>query len=261
MPDGRRLHYVSRGAGELVVVFESGLGGTRLDWGLVLDGVAVHTRAVAYDRAGLGRSDPDPSRRDVARLAEDLGHLLDGLGGSRFVLVGHSLGGPIIRACAALRPERIAGLVLVDPADESLDMYYSLTHRLLVRGICLAAELLSRAGYRTVPGGPRPAVPAAQWAGAERELTSPAALRAARREASALAGGLRSLRDHPVALPPVPVTVISGTRSRAPLVAAHRAFAAALPHGRHVLAQRSGHMVHHDQPDLVLAEIAKLTGQ
>lgn len=250
LPDGRRLHYVSHGEGEPVVVFEPGLGGTRLDWDLVLSGVAVHTRAVAYDRAGLGRSDPDPARRDVARLAEDLGYLLDGLGGSRFVLVGHSLGGPIIRACAALCPARIAGLVLVDPADESLDMYYSLKHRLLVRGICLAAELLSRAGVRRLPG----------MSGADPEVSSPTALRATRREAFALADGLRSLRDHPVTLPPVPVTVISGARSRAPLVAAHRAFAASLPHGRHVLAERSGHMVQHDQPDLVIAEIAKLTG-
>lgn len=198
LPDGRRLHHVSRGEGEPVVVLESGLGGSRADWGLVLPGLAGHTRVVAYDRAGLGRSDPDPARRDLDRMADDLGHLLDGLGAERYVLVGHSLGGPIIRTYAARHPARVAALVLVDPADETLGTYYTLKHRLLVRGITFVMEMLSRAGYRKLPGGSgRDAFPPEMRAEAEPELTSPRALRAGRAEAAALAYGLRRLRDSP----------------------------------------------------------------
>ncbi|MEU7001739.1 alpha/beta hydrolase [Nonomuraea sp. NPDC046570] len=268
LPDGRRLYHVSQGEGEPVVVLEAGLGGSRADWGLVLAGIATSTKVVAYDRAGLGRSDPDTARRDVGRMAEDLGHLLDGLGAERYLLVGHSLGGPIIRAYAARHPARVAGLVLIDPADETLDMYYSLKHRLLVRGICLAMELLSRAGYRKLPGGSRAAelFPPEMRAEAEPELTSPGSLRASRAEATALADGLRELRAAPGTLPPVPVTVISGALSRSrgeaarhdDLVAAHRAFAESLPHGRHVMAERSGHMIQQDQPNIVIEEILRL---
>lgn len=269
LADGRRLYYVSQGEGEPVVVLEAGLGGSRVGWGLVLAGIAKRTRVVAYDRAGLGRSDPDKARRDLDRMVEDLGHLLDGIGAERYLLVGHSLGGPIIRAYAAQHPARVAGLVLIDPADETLDMYYSLKHRLLVRGICLALELLARAGYRKLPGGSgriAEQFPPEMWAEAEPELTSPRALRASRAEGAALAYGFRKLRAAPGTLPPVPVTVISGARTTSPretatrgvLVDAHRAFAESLPEGRHVMAERSGHMIPNDQPDLVVEEILRL---
>ncbi|HEY9556551.1 MAG TPA: hypothetical protein VIR58_07445, partial [Acidimicrobiales bacterium] len=76
---------------------------------------------------------------------------------------------------------------------------------------------------------------------------------------------LRHLRDVPLALPDVPVSVISGlVTSRAErgyrpqLIAAHRACAAALPRGRHVEAARSGHHVPLSEPDLVVEEINRI---
>ncbi|HCU78777.1 MAG TPA: alpha/beta hydrolase, partial [Microbacterium sp.] len=57
--------------------------------------VAAFTRAVVYDRAGLGRSAPDSAGRTLDRMADDLNDLLDGLEpSSGFVQVGHSAGGP-----------------------------------------------------------------------------------------------------------------------------------------------------------------------
>lgn len=104
--------------------------------------------------------------------------------------------------------------------------------------------------------------PARRAAPASRER----ALRASRAEGTALAYGLRTLRAAPVALVPVPVTVISAARSatrreaalRQEPVDAHRDFAAALPYGRHVMAEGSAHMVQQDQPDLVVEEIVRL---
>lgn len=66
--------------------------------------------AIACDRSGLGRSPPDVQPRSVARMADDLNDLLDHLGSPSYLLVGHSAGGPIIRAAAASRPERVSGL-------------------------------------------------------------------------------------------------------------------------------------------------------
>ena len=63
--DGRRLNAaVLAGPGaQTTVVFEAGAGGSRSSWGLAQPQVASFARAAAYDRAGLGRSAPDPAGR------------------------------------------------------------------------------------------------------------------------------------------------------------------------------------------------------
>lgn len=118
IPGDRTLHATELGTGSPTVVLEAGAAATRSS-ALVQPLVATFARTVVYDRAGLGRSAPDPVSRTMRRMADDLGALLGALGSDRFVLVGHSAGGPIVRLAAADAPERIAGLVLVDPSDEA----------------------------------------------------------------------------------------------------------------------------------------------
>ncbi|SEM62083.1 alpha/beta fold hydrolase [Nonomuraea pusilla] len=269
LPDGRRLHHVSQGEGRPVVVLESGLGASRVEWGLVMPAIAEHTRVVAYDRAGLGRSDRDPHRRDLDRIVEDLGHLLDRLGEDRYILAGHSLGGPIIRSYASAHPERVAGLVLIDQAAEDLDIYYKRGMRAVAMGAQSVMAGLATFGVKVVPGEVRRVLalfPPDMRAEALAEMTRPSEFRAARAEYAALAEGFARLRSSTGALPPVPITAISGAltpskvekRLRPELIASHRRLVEAQPHGRHVLAERSGHMVPQDEPDLVIAEILRL---
>src|SRR5262245_28373312 len=122
--DGRRLYAMvldGPGDGAPTVVFEAGAAASRSSWALVQPLVGVFARAIVYDRSGLGRSPVDPGARTLPRMAEDLGDLLTHFGPGPYVLVGHSAGGPIIRAAAAAGPERVTGLVLVDPTDEAAD--------------------------------------------------------------------------------------------------------------------------------------------
>jgi pimeloyl-ACP methyl ester carboxylesterase len=102
------------------VVVEAGLGvsgASATGWGRVLDAVAPFARVCAYDRANLGRSDFAPRPRTAADAADDLARLLEGLGvAAPYVLVGHSFGGHVVRLHAHRHPERVAGLVLVDPS-------------------------------------------------------------------------------------------------------------------------------------------------
>lgn len=272
LPGGRRLHYVSRGSGSPVVVLESGLGATRTEWGLVMPALAEHTRVVAYDRAGTGGSDPDPHRRDLGRLADDLRHLLDHLGEQTYVLAGHSLGGPIIRWYAAAHPDRVAGLVLIDQAAEDLDHYYKRSTTLMGVGMYSVMSGLASLGVKVVPKEIRRLMalfPPEMARVALAEMTRPSELRASRAEMSALAEGFARLRDAPGELPDVPVTAITGTvrRSRmeqrlyAEFLASHRRVVDAMPQGRHVLAERSGHMVPQDQPELVIEEILRLVSR
>src|SRR3954462_15858123 len=56
--DGRRLHLVCEGNCRPPVLFESAVAASSLSWSRVLPGVSQITQACAYDRAGLGWSDP-----------------------------------------------------------------------------------------------------------------------------------------------------------------------------------------------------------
>ena len=72
-------------------------------------------RSCAYDRAGMGLSDPSPEPRDGVNVARDLEKLLaaahvDG----PLVLVGHSMAGSRLELFANRNPGRVKGLVFVD---------------------------------------------------------------------------------------------------------------------------------------------------
>ncbi|CAM4513136.1 alpha/beta fold hydrolase [Paenibacillus typhae] len=71
---------------------ESGMGMSRSCWGLVQPLIGEATRAVVYDRAGIGRSEADSAPQTLARIAGDLSFLLQQLGSGPFILVGHSRG-------------------------------------------------------------------------------------------------------------------------------------------------------------------------
>ncbi|MBT8447831.1 MAG: alpha/beta hydrolase [Gammaproteobacteria bacterium] len=110
-----RLHYYCVGSGGPTVLFESGIGGSSLDWAAVQAAVAGEATACAYDRAGYGWSDPGPGPRDAEHSAVELAGLIERAElQTPLVLVGHSFGGFIVRYFASRNPAAVAGLVLVD---------------------------------------------------------------------------------------------------------------------------------------------------
>src|SRR4051812_46498073 len=115
---GRRLRVVRQGPprGRPLIVCEHGAFGCAADWAVVQDGLAAKgLRSIAYDRAGLGLSDPGPAPRDGRALNRDLAALLEAMGEpGPFVLVGHSMGGLMVRLFTHTHPDRVAGVVLVD---------------------------------------------------------------------------------------------------------------------------------------------------
>ena len=98
------------------IVLEHGAFGCASDWQVVQDRLAAKgLKSLAYDRAGLGHSDPGPLPRDGRAIVADLAALLDALGETEpVVLVGHSMGGLMVRLFALTHPKRVLGLVLVD---------------------------------------------------------------------------------------------------------------------------------------------------
>ena len=116
---GHKLHLWCKGDGAPAVILDSGLGGSSADWGFVQPEVARFTRVCSYDRAGMGYSDPGPSPRTARRIASEMAELLARAGIDRpVVLVGGSIAGFDVRVFASEQPERAAGLVLVDASHE-----------------------------------------------------------------------------------------------------------------------------------------------
>src|SRR5687767_9865804 len=113
---GRSLFISCTGTGTPTVVLEAGSGNTADTWVSVQPEVARFTRVCSYDRAGLGQSDPAPTGvRTVQDSVDDLHALLGAAAISGpVVLVGHSLGGLIVRLYASQYPDEVAGAVLVD---------------------------------------------------------------------------------------------------------------------------------------------------
>ncbi len=118
--DGRRLYVDCRGEGSPTIVLQAGLGTGAETWTAVLGDLAATTRTCAYDRPGLGRSDPGTTP-DHAAAAADLAGALTAAGESGpYVLVGHSLGADMVRVHASLYRADVLGVVLVDGFEPDL---------------------------------------------------------------------------------------------------------------------------------------------
>ena len=119
-PDGETLAFQQvRGAGPTVVWiggFRSDMEGTKA---LALDAAARERgwNYVRYDHFAHGASSGDWRRATIGRWREDAVALIDSLEGP-VVPVGSSMGGWVALLLALARPDRLAGLVLVNPAPD-----------------------------------------------------------------------------------------------------------------------------------------------
>ena len=122
--NGLKVHYKELGQGqpgEPALVLLHGFASSTYTWREVMAALAQNRRVVAFDRPAFGLTErpmewegEDPySTQAQADLTIGL---MDALGIDQAVLVGNSAGGTVAALTAMRHPERIPGLVLVDPA-------------------------------------------------------------------------------------------------------------------------------------------------
>jgi pimeloyl-ACP methyl ester carboxylesterase len=292
IPSGRRqLHVWEQGTGEPIVILESGLAASSLSWILTQPSIAEFTRVIAYDRAGLGWSSPSESPPHLDDLLSDLNALIDTLTISTpLILVGHSFGGLLVRAFAHRYPDKVKGLLLIDPV--SLDTYSDADSlpvqrlqtaiRLSKRGAFLARIAIVRIALALVSSGSRklPAFVgrvsagkggsvmnrlAAEVAKLPSDTHGPIAAHWSRPRSFRLMAdyllllpeAAQRVRDLPIP-PNIPIIVLSAASATPAELAERDGWITNCPFSRHTQVQNTSHWLQLDRPDLVTAAVREL---
>lgn len=124
------VHYRECGDGAPLILLHANPGDSR-DYDAVIPELSKYFRVIAIDWPGYGKSTPPstPESVDVLFFYRIFERLVDALDLSRVSIIGNSLGGSVAARYSALRPERVASVVLVAPGGFT-------SHNLLTRLFC-----------------------------------------------------------------------------------------------------------------------------
>ncbi|BAB73757.1 alpha/beta fold hydrolase [Nostoc sp. PCC 7120 = FACHB-418] len=115
---GYRLRLYTAGHSRPTVVLEHSLGG--IEGYLLVEEIAKLTRVCIYDRAGYGWSDNSPHPRTSRQIVAELDFLLTIAGiEPPYILVGNSFGSYNVRLYAHYFPDKVLGIVLTDGLHET----------------------------------------------------------------------------------------------------------------------------------------------
>jgi pimeloyl-ACP methyl ester carboxylesterase len=112
---GHQMHLVCMGEGSPAVILQAGASAESLWWYRVQNQLAAHTQVCAFDRPGMGWSEPVDGSREPLIMNAELHTLLEQAGVSPpYIMAGHSFGSILTRIYAAQYPQEVAGIILVD---------------------------------------------------------------------------------------------------------------------------------------------------
>ena len=116
---GKKQYVVVEGTGEPTIVFLTGKGRTQADFRKVYNKLEATNTIFSYDRSGIGQSELIRNDRTIDTMAFELNALLvKEKIKPPYILVGHSLGGSIARCFVTMYPDKVSGMVFLDPAHE-----------------------------------------------------------------------------------------------------------------------------------------------
>src|ERR1700733_8885571 len=238
---GYALWMRSQGQGTPTIVFESGGGEDSSEWSNIEPVIRerAKVRTVVYDRAGLGKSDPNPRPYRIEDEATALRRALDQCDiHGPIILVAHSYGG-FISEILASEDKQVKGLVLVDaniPSffDDKEAAVLSARYTPLAEGLIKEKPDLGRNLFRQDQAYP------------------------------ATARHMRDV-DIPLNLPIIDITAehtwVDAPDELAAMRRAHSEFVAASPNRVAIFAEGSGHYVSRDRPEILIAPLVRLISE
>src|SRR5258708_18153732 len=289
---GGQMHVQHSGSGAPAVVLEAGIAASSLNWALLQPRMSAATATYSYDRAGFGWSTSENRACTLHRMADDLHELLGRMEVPKpYGLAGHSFAAYILRVYAFRFADEVAGVVLVDPLTPEEWITPTRAQRARLRrgvwfsraggalgavGVIRFCLWLLQRGNSDVPRRALGTFGASAKETVERILGElaklpPDVVRLIRERWSnpkffwTMAAYIRALPacaaeasgcDIPSC---VPVTVISGAQQPEERMAEHAAMAGHSLQGRHIVADKSAHWIHLDQPELVVNAVCEIT--
>ena len=232
---GHNLNLLVGGEVTPTVVFEAGFGAGLTSWSTVQSNIAKFARTVSYDRAGIGQSEAGPKPRAAKQIALELHTALQNAGiGPPYVLVGHSFGGIYVRVFADMYPKEVAGMVLIDPSQETFDEW-TRTHQEAQRTALDEQIAKASQGVRDESA---------------EVNTSYQQARAAKVPAGVPVILLSAMKDD---------TMPAGVRKV--WAEKHEEWIAKVPGGKHIVVENSGHFIQAEQPQVVIDAIKQVVDQ
>lgn len=282
------------GSGAPAIVLEAGITATSLSWSLLQPQLAACATVYSYDRAGLGWSTSTGRQYRVSKMADELHEWIEALHVPKpYVLAGHSFAAYILHVYARRFSDELAGIIFVDPLTPEEWIKPDRSQRWQIRravwfsragavistlGMLRFCLWLLQRGNNTVPRRVLGSFGSGAKDTVERILGELAKLPP---ETVRL---IRERWGHPKfflvmaryiqTLPScaaecvecnipasVPVTVISGAHQPPVRMAEHKAIAAHSLRGRHIVAAKSAHWVHLDQPELIVQAFREMVAE
>jgi non-heme chloroperoxidase len=248
---GVEVPIVDQGSREGVpVVLLHGITDSWRSYEPVLPGLNEAFRVIAVTLRGHGEASKPDAGYAIADFGADVAALLDALEISRAVIAGHSLGSVVAQQVAAIRPERVAGLVLIgalfpEPGKPIMQTYWEEFFSTLVDPLdpAVVREFQESTLVQPAPPGFLDTVvdeslkaPAHVWRDSWHALVT---------------------MDLRAALPSVeaPSLLIWGDQDTLALKADQNALLSCLPNSRLVVHEGAGHSVHWEEPERVVVEI------
>jgi pimeloyl-ACP methyl ester carboxylesterase len=254
-----RLHINCTGTGSPTVVIVAGLGDWSTTWGdVVQPEVAKTTRVCTYDRGGLGWSEPAPFPGNAAHFAKELHTLLQNANiPGPYVMVGHSLGGFVVRIFAHDYASEVLGIVLIDSMNPK-QVTQSLSNSQARQYFFQA--LLARFGIARliVKLGIFPSVPEAAY---YPLYIRPQSLRASANESKGLpasaaeAASVKTFGDLPLIILTAKLNPIPGWPEW------QTELLQLSSNSQHLFAENSGHNIQGDEPEAAVAAILHMLQQ
>lgn len=112
--DGVKIVFNQQGNGKPAIIFVHGWSNNKSIWDTQVAHFSEKYKAIAVDLAGSGESGNNRINWTMSAFGDDIVAIIDKLKLNKVVLVGFSMGAPVVVEAAAKVPENISGVILVD---------------------------------------------------------------------------------------------------------------------------------------------------